>query len=141
MGFLTKHLGPSKLEENFKKAISLKWELKIALINNAEVQLNQTTIKKSNNLTNFYFNFEEKELLIEGNLFEDIINSNYFKVVRINNQSDKLEIYLSLSDELDVIFMKCSVHRKYILFEGTLSNWNCRVVDNNILLTINNSIL
>ena len=141
MGFLSKHLGPSKLEENFKKAISLKWELKIALTSAEQVQINQTVIKKYNNLTNFYFNFGEKELFIEGNIFEEVINSNYFKIARINNQTDRLEIYFSLNDKLDLIIMKCSVYRKNILFEGTLSNWNCSLQDINILLTTNNSIL
>lgn len=140
MSFLSKHFGPSKLEEDFKKAISLKWELKIALINTVQIQLNQTLIKKSNNQASFYFNFEDKQLFVDGNVFEEVINSNYFNIARINNQTDRLEIYLSLNDELDMIFMKCSIYRKYILFEGTLSNWNCSLSDNNILLTTNNPI-
>ena len=135
MSFLSKHFGPTKLEENFKKAVSLKWELKIALISPVELQINQTMIKKNNSLTNFYLNFKENQLFVDGNIFEDVINSNYFKIVRINNQIDRLEIYLSLYDELDVIFIKFSVHRSYILFEGTLSNWNCRLFENNILIT------
>lgn len=137
MSFLTKHLGPSKLEETFKKAINLKWELKIALTTGAQIQKDHTAIKKidNNNPSAFYFNFEMNNLFIEGDIFKEVISSNYFAIARTNNQTDKIEIYFSSNNELGTIVMKCSIHRKNILFEGTLSNWNCNLQNTNFLLT------
>lgn len=135
MGILSKYFGPSKLEEDFKKAISLKWVLIIEPIGAVYVQKDQITIKKSNALLNFQFNFKDRYLLIQGDFFEEDTRENQFKISHIINQNDKLEIYYSSFDDTSLILVKCIINREYILLERTLSNWHCKLFYHNIMLT------
>lgn len=127
MGIINKLFGPSKLQEEFNKSLSLKWQLIISSTDNAEFYVNQTAIRKKNSLTTLHFDFDNKLLFIKGDLFKEIIFNDCFEISRVNYLANDLEIYLSGIGDLNKIVMKCIIYRNYILFQGTLSNWHCKI--------------
>ena len=130
MSLISKLFGPSKIQEEFQKSISLKLRLIISSINEIEFSIKQTQIKKKNSLTTILFDFESSLLFIQGDLFEELFDDTCFQIARINNFPDAPEICLSTIDSSDIIVMKCIAHRNDILFQGTLANWHCIISSN-----------
>ncbi|MBO0329741.1 hypothetical protein [[Muricauda] lutisoli] len=124
---IRKLFGPSKLQEEFQKSISLQLRLIISSIDEMEISIKQSQIKKKNSLTKIIFNFETNIFLIQGDQFEEVFNDTRFQIVRIDNLPDVTEIYLSEIDSSDIIVIKCIVYRNYILFQGALENWHFKI--------------
>ncbi len=126
----TKIFGPSRLQEEFQKSINLKLRLIVSSIKEIEFSIRQTQLKKKNSLTNILIDFENEVLIIQGDLFEELFNETFFQIVKINNLAEPLEIFLSNNVASEIIVMKCIVYRNYILFQGTLDNWHCKISNN-----------
>jgi hypothetical protein len=127
MGLINKVFGLSKLQEEFRKSRILELKLEITSIEEIEFSINGNQIKKLNSLTNIIFDFENQILFISGDLFEELFDNSFFYISSIIDILDTMEIYISLINSNDVIFMKCIVYRNHILFQGNLSNWNCKI--------------
>lgn len=127
---ITKLFGQSRLQEEFKKSILLKLQLLIHSISEIEVSQNQNSIVKRNSFTNILFNFNESSLTIQGDSLKDVLSEDHFQIVRVNNDSEPCEIFLSDIYSTDIIVMKFTIYRNYILIEGTLDNWHCKISKN-----------
>jgi hypothetical protein len=124
---ITKLFGQSRLQEEFKKSILLKLQLLIDSISEIEVSRNQQRLTIRNSLTSFFFDFNQNTLTIKGDSFNNVLNDNYFLITRIDDHTEPCEIFFSNFYNTDIIIMKLSIYRNYILFEGTLSNWHCKI--------------
>jgi len=130
MVVISKFFGPSKLQEEFKKSITLKLRLIISSINEIEFSIRETQLKKKNSTTSILFDFATNLLFIRGDLFEELTNDTCFIIARINKLTYATEIYLSRVGSSDIIIMKCLIYRNSILFQGTLENWHCKISSN-----------
>jgi hypothetical protein len=124
---LTKLFGRSRLQEEFKKSILLKLELIIDSIGEIEVSQNQNSIIIKNSLTSIFFDFKQNTLSIKGDSLSQVLNENEFRIARIEDHSEPCEIFLSNLYNSEVIVMKFSIFRNYILIEGTVSFWHCKI--------------
>jgi hypothetical protein len=124
---LTKLFGQSRLQEEFKKSILLKLDLLIFSIEEIEVVINGIGIRKMNSLSNIHFDFKYNSLKIQGDFLRDCINDDYFHMARIQSDSEPYVILLSNFNAPEIIKMKVTIFRSYLLFEGTLDNWHCKL--------------
>lgn len=124
---LTKLFGQSRLQEEFRKSIILKLQLIIDSIREIEISQNQNSLIIKNSLTSIFFDFKQNTLMIKGDSLSQVLNENYFRIARIDDHSEPCEIFLSNLYNSEVIVMKFAIYRNYILIEGTLSNWHCKI--------------
>jgi hypothetical protein len=124
---LTKLFGQSRLQEEFKKSILLKLELLIFSIQEIEVVINGNSIRKMNSLSNIHFDFKCNSLKIEGDFLKDCLNEDFFQIATVQSDSEPYEILLSNSINPEIITAKVRIFRSYLLIEGTLENWYCKL--------------
>lgn len=127
MEVISKLFGPSKLQEEFQKSITLKLLLIISSINEIEFSIRDIQLKKKNSTTNIIFDFSSNLLFIKGDLFEELTKDTCFLISRINKLSDTTEIFISRIGSSNLIIMKCLIYRNSISFQGTLENWHCEI--------------
>jgi hypothetical protein len=121
--------GQSSMQENFNKCTSLKWELTVNGFDYFEYSFNDNTINKKNISSLLVFNFTKNILLIHGDLAKDVFKEGAkFHIVKVLNQG--IEPEYELIEEYKENILKLIVKRNYLIFENTLSNWNCKISKN-----------
>ena len=128
MGLMNKLIGSSKFQEEFTKCIGFNWTLTISNIVGLEYSKNGNTMISNYNQSCLLFDFDLKELFIAGDIIDEIFRGEkHFVISKEENINSKIVFYFSLLENKNTIVMKCTVMRSHLLFEGTLSNWVCKI--------------
>jgi hypothetical protein len=134
MSFLNKLIGSSKFQEEFTKCIGFNWTLIISNIIGLEYTKNGNTIKSNYNQSCLLFDFDLKELFIAGDIVDEVYGGKkHFVIVREETINSEIIFYFSFLENKNMIVMKCTVMRSNLLFEGTLSNWTCKIPNSDYL--------
>lgn len=131
MGFISKVFGISKLEEEFKKAISLQWCLGVDNIRNYSFTFEGNTLKVSDEPSSLVFDFENLLIKVDGSLSLELFNGETFFVISKLENGEIISMDISKIDDTSTVFMKIKVNRNNLEFIGTLKNWNATIPQSN----------
>ena len=127
MNFLNKLIGSSKFQEEFTKCIGFQWTLAVENFSGIEYTRKQSTIRSNFNKSSLLFDFELNELLIVGDLISEVFEGTKHYVITKKEVINSEHIFLFSKFENDNVIMKCTVRRYELFFEGTLTNWSCKI--------------
>ena len=127
MGLFSKLFGPSKLQEEFQKALALKWLLTVKNIQALEYSFNNSLVLNNFSGSVLVFDFYNSQLLMEGELVSDVFNMNsIFQIVKNKIEDSTLVFYLSEIDTNE-ISLTCTISRDYIQFDSTRRDWHAKL--------------
>ena len=134
MGFINKLFSSSRLQEDFMRCVGLDWVLVIENIHGLEYSIGQNVYRNNYDNSVLIFNFKSDELIVNGKITEDVFNNKeHFRIKRPYPLTTEPEFLFYSIDDLSKVVMKCQVYRNYLLFEGTLVNWSCKLRENEFL--------
>jgi hypothetical protein len=125
MSLISKIFGISKLQEEFKKAISLRWHLAIKDIQEFTCKIDQNTLKINEAISHLYFDFRNNLFSIHGNLSKELFNSESNYQIKSIENNENIIMSISSCNKPDILIMKVRISRNKIELIGTLKNFFC----------------
>lgn len=140
MGFITKFLGPTKLQEQFDQAIGLNWILVLRNINRVEHSFgNGTSVVQGFPHSNLAFDFFARIFVITGVIGNDVFRNNVnFEIFGDEKINGGLVVYLLSTNSPDVQ-ITCTIKRNYIIFENFPKNWFAKFDTDNFQIDLSNN--
>jgi len=127
MGIIGKIFGASKLQDEFKKAISLKCKICV-FKSDVSCYNNNISISKREIISSLFIDFKNGVVHVSSDVIDEIpCKQDFYKIIRIDNNIEKISIHLSNIMTPSVFESTLHVHRNYLILEGNLSNWSCKI--------------
>ena len=116
------------------RCVGLNWLLVIENIHGLEYSVGHNVYRNNFDNSTLIFDFKSDELFVKGKITEDVFsNKGHFLIKRPYPLKTEPEFLFYSVDDLSKAVMKCKVNRNYLLFEGTLVNWSCKLRENEFL--------
>ncbi len=131
MSFIIKVFGMSKLEEEFKKAISIRWCLGIENIWSYSYTFEGTTLNVNDEVSSLVFDFENLVMSVNGSLSLELFNSETLFTVNKVEHGEIISMNISKIGDTSTVIMRIKVNRNSLEFIGTLKNWYSILPQNN----------
>lgn len=130
MGLFSSLFGPSKLSEEFSKAASLQWGLRISNIRKSRHFKYDNDITNQFESSSVYFDFKNKVFRTFGEVSKKgLFGASKYWITSMNISKNEPEIFLASAFTPESTTVKCSVYGDGLHFSALYSNWKILLIN------------